>query len=96
MTGRRTRSAARRYRVADGVAHRRLEGQTLLLGADAPELLTLNATGAFIWARVARGRDRDTIVRTFQRAFGIPRDVAERDVHAFLLELEDQGLVRRT
>lgn len=86
---------ATRYRIVDGVAHREIEGQTLLLVGSESGLLTLNATGQFIWRRLVRARDVAAIGRAFQREFGVPADVARRDVALFLDMLEARKLIRR-
>ena len=89
-----TRPAAH-YRIVDGVAHREIEGQTLLLVGSESGLLTLNATGQFIWRRLVKARNVATIVTAFQREFGVTTDVARRDVGVFLDMLESRQIVRR-
>ncbi len=91
----RTRTRAARYTPADAVAHRRIEGQTLLLSADEEGLLTLNVSGEFIWRRVVLGRDVDAIARAFQRQFRLSPEIAARDVRAFLNMLLRRRLIRR-
>lgn len=89
------RAASRRYRIVDGVAHREIEGQTLLLVGSETGLLTLNATGQFIWRRLQKGQDTAAIARAFQREFGVAADVAARDAGAFLDMLVARKLIRR-
>ena len=86
---------AKRYRIAGDVAHREVEGQTLLLISSESGLLTLNATGQFVWRRLVRGRDVPAIVRAFRREFGVSAAVAERDVAAFVQGLESRKIIRR-
>ena len=81
--------------VVDGVAHREIEGQVLLLGPDSPNLFTLNDTGRFLWARVVRGADEAALARALQRRFRLDADAALRDVRAFVAALEAHGLVSR-
>jgi hypothetical protein len=88
-------SRPRRYRVSPDVAHRDIEEQTLLLAPDERDLLTLNETGRFVWRRLVAGRDVDTIVRAFARAFRLPAIAADRDVRTFLAQLERRRLIRR-
>lgn len=92
---RRQVAPAARYRIVDGVAHREIEGQTLLLAGSESGLLTLNAAGQFIWRRLVKARDVGAIVRAFQREFGVPADTASRDVATFLDMLESRKLIRR-
>jgi coenzyme PQQ synthesis protein D (PqqD) len=89
----RGRPAARGYRIAPGIAHREVAGQTLLLGPGPGTLYTLNATGQLVWRRLQRGQTPDAIAEALRRAFGITRAEADRDVRAFLEDLRTRGFV---
>jgi hypothetical protein len=91
----RQRPPARTYRIAPGIAHREVAGQTLLLGSGPGMLYTLNDTGQLVWRRLERGRTVTEIVEAVRRAFGVSRERAARDVRAFLESLEVRGFVVR-
>jgi hypothetical protein len=83
------------YRIAPGIAHREVAGQTLLLGPGSAVLFTLNDTGQLVWRRLQRRRTVSEIVDAVGRAFGVSRERAVRDVRAFLDVLEAHGFVVR-
>ena len=93
MTNVRRTRAIERYRIEEGVAHREVEGQTLLLAASESNLLTLNGTGQFIWRRLARGSDVAALTSAFAREFDLGVDAARRDVEAFIGHLLDRKLI---
>lgn len=92
---RRLGSPAERYRIAPGIAHREVAGQTLLLGPGPGMLFTLNDTGQLVWRRLQRRRTVTEIAEALRRTFGVPPERAERDVRAFLGALEARGFVIR-
>lgn len=87
--------AIQRYRIAPGIAHREVAGQTLLLGAGPGMLYTLNDTGQLVWRRLQRRRTVAEIVESVRRAFGVPPARAARDVRTFLEDLRARGFVVR-
>jgi hypothetical protein len=91
----RPKTPARRYRIAPGIAHREVAGQTLLLGAGAGMLYSLNATGQVVWRCLQRRRTVPETTAAVARAFGVPRSRAGRDVHSFLETLVRRGFLIR-
>jgi hypothetical protein len=89
------RSGDARYAACDGVAYREIEGQILILKADADVLQTLNATGAFIWKRLTKQQSVSRIAQGLATAFRIDRSRAEADVATFVADLKKQGLIRK-
>ena len=87
--------ASSRYRVRSTVAHRELDGQILILSADAPSLWTVNESGRFIWRRLLKGVPKPRIVEAFRREFEVPAETAQRDVEAFLDTLVKRRIVGR-
>ena len=57
-------------------------------------LIKLNRTGAFLWNIIAE-RDATGVELTDEllSAYDVSRDIAERDVAAFLKKLSDGGLI---
>lgn len=86
-------SAAARPRKARGMAWQRIDGETVLLNVDGRELMGVNATGARIWELVDGKRTVGELAKTIAAEFTVPPDTAARDVHAFLAELLDRGVI---
>jgi hypothetical protein len=85
-----------RYRWADGVLREVVEGRTLLVTPDGTELLTLNPTGSAIWDGLEEHDTVEALARHLQhRHPGIGLEQLERDVAAFLVELEQAAVVVR-
>jgi hypothetical protein len=84
-----------RYQIKDGVAHRDVRGQTLLLTPGGHRLQTLNSTGQFVWRRLKRAQTLDGLARAVARAFGIPVATARADVELFVKSLVRQRLLRK-
>ena len=65
------------------------------LAKDFSGMVKLNESGVFIWNKICEGNDisRDELVESFRIAFGIERDVAERDVDGFIGALSANGIL---
>lgn len=70
----------------------------IILDLDNLHYYTLNSTGLFIWKQLRSGasRTQDHLAEEMTRAFGLPQVVIERDLQAFLGELEGNGLITRS
>jgi hypothetical protein len=77
------------------VAAREIEGQLLLLTPDDDVLYTLNGTGKRVWELLVTGAAPREIAATIAARYGVPLADAERDVAAFVAELEGKGVVLR-
>ena len=53
----------------------------------------MNATGEFVWGRCDGRAPVADIIVAFADAFGLPTDVAARDVRTYLTQLEAAGLI---
>ncbi len=82
-------------RVAEGVVHKRVGDETILLDFDAGVYYGLDSVGARIWELLADARSLDAIVDTLLEEYDVTRDVLEKDVAALLAELESKQLIRR-
>lgn len=56
-------------------------------------LVSLNATGGYVWERLVRGCTVDEIIRDLAHGTGVKPATVERDVHAFVSHLIEQGLL---
>jgi hypothetical protein len=90
-----TRSFDRNGRVVT----RAIAGETLLVpvrdnAADLHHIFVLNPLAAHVWARLEGGARLDELVGSVCEAFEVDHEVAERDVRAFIDELQQADLVR--
>jgi hypothetical protein len=70
-------------------------GEIVALDESELEYLSTNPSGALLWEQLARGTNRAELVGRLIDSFGIERAVAERDVDAFLADLDARGLLDR-
>jgi hypothetical protein len=76
------------------VAHRVIDGRTLLLSPSDHALLTLNDAGQVIWRRLSRGPvTANVLARLLAGHFGIPAARAAADVDTFLCVLTARRLI---
>lgn len=67
----------------------------ILLDLLEGKMLRCNRTGATILELLLRRYDQDEITAEFRRRYQLPPDSAEADVRAFLMSLQNQGLLRQ-
>jgi len=56
-------------------------------------IIKLNNSSAFLWNILNDGAEKDDLVSALQERYGIPEDVADRDVSAFLEVLSSVGCI---
>lgn len=86
------------YRKSVNVVSRSIDGERLIVpirssAADLDSIFTLNDVAARIWDLVDGRRSVDEIVELIHCEFIVDREQAAADVHAFLGQLEEAGLV---
>ena len=90
-----TRSSTVRLR-SQQLDWRRIEGDIVALDLRRSEYLSVNATGAKLWEMLAEGATEESLREHLCQQFDVDAKLAERDVAAFLAELDAAGLVERT
>jgi predicted short-subunit dehydrogenase-like oxidoreductase (DUF2520 family) len=84
----------RRYRRADGIAKRKIDGELFLIGAQDRSLFHLNALAAAIWNLLEEPITIDAAVEIVGRAFpDMPGDVISSDVGNLIKRLAANNLV---
>ena len=81
-----------RYRAAE-VVWREVGADVVILDLTSSRYLSLNASGAVLWRAVADGATKDELVDVLLARFDVDRDVAVRDVEAFLATGANHGLI---
>jgi len=56
------------------------------------KMLSLNVLGTEIW-KLCDGRTVDDIVSELQKTFDVEEDVLKEDVHEFLMQMKEEGLI---
>jgi hypothetical protein len=79
-------------RPASHVAWQVIDGEGVLMDLRAGNALGLNAVGVFVWSRLAT-LTPDEIVLGVAQEFRVERETAQRDVEAFLADLQARGLL---
>ena len=81
-----------RLRVGD-LHWRSVEGEIVALDVANSEYLSINGSGAMLWAALGEGTTQVALVELLRERFDLSPDVAERDVAAFLHDVRAQGLL---
>ena len=58
-----------------------------------PGMITLNATGAYIWELLETEQTEDTLVAALVARYEVEEDKARADVQAFLAKLKPTGAI---
>ena len=56
-------------------------------------IMSVNETGAFLWRMLENGAEKQELIDALLREYETDPQTAEKDVDAFLKELQDKGLV---
>lgn len=56
-------------------------------------IMSVNETGAFLWHMLEKGAEKQELIDVLLREYETDPQTAEKDVDAFLNELQDKGLV---
>lgn len=66
---------------------------SVLVDVATGDCYELNAVGAEIWVRLARGEDEATIVPALSAEYGVSTEVAAGDVRTLITDLTRNGLL---
>ena len=72
---------------------REFDGETVVLDLAGSRYLTVNATGTVLLKRLADGCARADLVTALVDGFAISDEAAAADVDAFVMKLEQKGLL---
>jgi hypothetical protein len=86
------------YVRSDAVVSRVIAGETLIVPiskgvGDLASIYSLNPVASTIWEAISRPRTKDEIVQLVAHEFNAELQQIERDVEAFLVEMESAHLV---
>jgi hypothetical protein len=75
------------------VTWQELGDEVVVLDLATSRYLSLNATAAQLWRRIADGADTDELVGAVVEEFEVPREQAHEDVTAFVGRCRELGLL---
>lgn len=86
-------------KIKDGFILREVAGSYLVVAVgDAVKnfqgIINLNETGAFLWKNAEKELDKDKMVEALLSEYDVEKDVAEKDVEAFISKLKEMNLVK--
>lgn len=70
-----------------------IDDEVVALDVDTATYLGANKSAALLWQALAKGAKRDELVQRLADEYGLERDVAERDVDAFVHDLRSRELL---
>ena len=82
-----------RRRLRQDAIWREADGEVIALDERLTNYVSTNSAGALLWKQLADGASRGELAEQLVNAFGIEQTRAERDVQAFLAELDSQGFL---
>lgn len=84
------------YRVDPHARFRVLDGEGIFVLQKEGEVLVVNAVGAFIVERLARGTPLDEIVREVSRKYDVDETRAGNDARALIDSLVEAGAIQES
>ncbi len=87
-------SGPRRVRRDPALPFQELEGQVVIVVPSRRQMHQLDEVATFLWHQLKEPRSGHELVRSLCDEFEVELDRAEKDVAAFLSELEKKGLTR--
>lgn len=80
-------------RLRQDAIWREADGEVIALDDRLTNYVSTNSTGALLWKQLADGASSGELAEHLVSTFGIEHEIAERDVEAFLAELDSQGFL---
>jgi hypothetical protein len=75
---------------------REIDGEVVALEAEQSLYLAGNPAATLLWQKLAVGATQPTLCETLVSAYAIDPDVAARDVHAFIEQARQLGLLEES
>lgn len=77
----------------EGVTWQQIDGELVILDLQTSRYLTTNAVGALLAKHLTDERTMEDLIDFLLSNYSIDRDTAERDVQAFVAQLESKDLL---
>ena len=83
--------ATRRLRAE--AVWREAGGEVIAIDHALTTYVSTHGSGAILWAQLGEGASEDELAARLMATYGIERERAERDVAAFLAQLDEMGFL---
>ena len=80
----------------EGLFWRESGGEVVAVDAEVSRYFAANPSATVLWKRLGDGAGEEELADALCERYGIERDLAERDVKAFLEVLSARGLLERS
>jgi hypothetical protein len=80
-------------RLRQDAIWREADGEVIAIDERLTNYVSTNSAGALLWKQLADGATPDELADRLVSEYGIERERAERDVGAFLSDLDAQGFL---
>jgi hypothetical protein len=84
-----------RYRRNETLPFQEIEGQVVIVCPARQELHRLDEVATWLWNLMDQPRSVPELAKALREEFEVEREPAERDVRAFLDDLQNKGLITR-
>lgn len=86
-------------KIKDGFILREVAGNFIVVAVGGAVkqfngVITLNEAGAFLWKRLQDGATETELVNALLEEYEVEKEVAEKDVKAFIQKVEEAGLIK--
>ncbi len=86
-------------KIKDGFILREVAGNFIVVAVGSAVkqfngVITLNEAGAFLWKRLQDGATETELVNALLEEYEVEKEVAEKDVKAFIQKVEEAGLIK--
>ena len=85
-------------KIKEGFLLRQVAGQTVVLPTgdelDLNMMITLNGTGAFLWERLEKGSDVESLTAALLAEYDVDPQTARAAVEGFVKKLEAHGFLQ--
>ncbi|MBE5733478.1 MAG: PqqD family protein [Clostridiales bacterium] len=86
-------------KIKDGFILREVAGNFIVVAVGSAVkqfngVITLNEAGAFLWKRLQDGATETDLVNALLEEYEVEKEVAEKDVKAFIQKVEEAGLIK--
>lgn len=80
-------------RLRQDAIWREADGEVIAIDERLTNYVSTNRAGALLWKQLADGATPDELAERLVSTYGIDRERADRDIRAFLADLDSQGFL---
>lgn len=88
-----TLSLSSTVKVSDGIVHRDLQGELVLLSLNSGHYFGLDALGTRIWHLLGEGQSLEGVIRILVQDYDVTEAQCRQDLLSLIAEMRDKGLI---